>query len=102
MTSPSTPDRMEWKHDGYTLILDEDGLHLRTGRNAFEQPEVLAIIANYQAVQRTIGHGFEAPKPPTQDEIRAMTYAAQHRRAKAELIRTLQAELAADATNPLF
>ncbi len=102
MSSADIPDQMTWKHDGYTFVLDEDGLHLRIDRRGFEQCEVLALIEGYQSIRGRVEEGFYAPTPPTPQEIREMGYGQAERRAKRDVIRTLQAELAADTTNVPF
>ena len=65
------PDRIEWKRDGYTIWVDEDGAHFKTfGARAFEMPEAIAMVDLYQAVlaQFRSGEPFAKPTPPTREQ----------------------------------
>lgn len=98
MTAADTPDQMTWRFDGYQFVLDEDGLNLRLNgsRGGFEQAEVVQLIERYQAIREAAAVGFNAPVPPTREQIRAMGGTYAERRAIEDAIRGLRAQLATD------
>lgn len=73
----TTPTRIEFNRERYRIWIDEDGVHVSIPRSgAFEQPEVLELIADYQAIHAEAADrgAFRIPAPPTREEIRDMSY----------------------------
>lgn len=103
MSNPSTPDQMIWKHDGYTFVLDEDGVSLRLHRNAYEQDEVLALIDHFQAICTMAAASlFSAPRPPSREEVREQHAEHIERRAKQDAIRAIRDSIDSDLPNIAF
>ena len=68
--SAPPPDRIEWRRDGYSVWADEDGVHLRTDKRGFEQPEALAMVNLYLAIhsQFEAGTPFTKPTAPPREK----------------------------------
>ena len=97
-TEAPTPRRVEYAGpEGWTVWVDDDGVHLSApSRGGLEQPDVLRLIALYEAVRDQVAAGrIPAPKPPTPDEIKAMCSFDQ----RAYLARRA-AEAVSEAINP--
>ena len=103
-TRKTLPDRMEWRRERYVIWLDEDGLHMRIGSQSFEQPEVLAMIADYQAVSkvRVTDGAFMCPFSPTREEVLEWSYDQQEKRARREAIRAIERLSEPIATDAAF
>lgn len=74
-TEAPTPRRVEYVGpEGWTIWADEDGTHLSApSRGSLEQPDVLRLIALYEAVRGQVAADrIPAPKPPTKEQIQAM------------------------------
>lgn len=102
MSTHSSPDTMTWRFDGYELRLDEDGLslHVHGSRRGFEQPEVLKLIERFTAIREQAATGFDAPTPPTREQVREMGYGAAETRGVKQSIKALQALVDTDNTPP--
>lgn len=101
--SETTPRRIEWAGpEGWTVWADEDGVHIKTSTGgALEMPDVERLFALWQHARSETGSGHVAtPKPPTRDEIRAMSsaHAAEYARHRAR--RAIDAEFAAAESVP--
>lgn len=95
MSQTPTPDAMTWGRDGYQILLNEDGVMLHVaGQRTFEQGEVRALIGLFEAIAGAVEHGdaFDAPRPPTPDEIRAMSYDSREKYAARRAMRAIEAE----------
>ena len=71
-----TTRRIEWAGpEGWTIFADEDGAHLRAhGGASLEMPDVECLFKIWDHARRAIEQGtVSAPKPPTREEIRAMS-----------------------------
>ena len=102
MSTHSSPDTMTWRFDGYEIRLDEDGLsiHVRGSRSGFEQAEVLTLIERFTAIREQAATGFDAPRPPTREQIQEMGYAAEKAHGVKESIKALRALVDPDNTPP--
>ena len=95
MSQIPTPDTMTWRRDGYRILLNEDGVMLHVPANrTFEQGEVRALIGLYNEIAGAVEHGdtFDAPHPPTPDEIRAMSHDSREKYAARRAMRAIEAE----------
>lgn len=57
------PSRIEFRRDGYTIWVDEDGVHIKTSARGFEMPEAIAMVELYQAALGHFHTGAPWPKP---------------------------------------
>ena len=95
MSQARTPDAMTWRRDGYQILLNEDGVMLRIPSNrTFEQGEVRALIDLFNEIAGAVADGdtFDAPRPPTPDEIRAMSHDSREKYAARRAMRAIEAE----------
>ena len=65
-----TPRRIEWQGpEGFTVILDEDGVQLRAPKGGLEEPDLnrlLDVIA--EAKRARDAQSAPAPLPPTREQ----------------------------------
>ena len=92
------PSRMEWHRPGFTLRLDEDGLHIINvgqGHYSLEQPEARELVDLYNAIRSHVGTDgtFDKPVPPTREEVRARTSSQQMKYAAEVMARAIDAEI---------
>ena len=89
-----TPRRIEWQGpEGFTVILDEDGVMLRAPKGGLEEPDLnrlLAIIAEAKSA-RDAGCA-PIPLPPTREQRRYYPQAYHANRAKRAVVDALDAE----------
>lgn len=95
---PTAPRRIEWTApEGWAVWADEDGVHLRTVRgDCLEQPDVLRLIALYQACRSMVANReVPAPMPPTAEQLRELTGSD-----RAAYFARTAAKAVSDAINP--
>ena len=89
-----TPRRIEWQGpEGFTVILDEDGVMLRAPNGGLEEPDLdrlLAIIA--EAKRARDAGGAPIPLPPSHEQRRYYPLAYHANRAKRAVVDALDAE----------
>ena len=89
-----TPRRIEWQGpEGFTVILDEDGVQLRAPRCGLEEPDLnrlLDVIA--EAKRARDAQSAPIPLPPTREQHRYATEAYHADRAKRAASRAIDAE----------
>ena len=89
-----TPRRIEWQGpEGFTVILDEDGVMLRAPNGGLEEPDLdrlLAIIA--EAKRARDAGGAPIPRPPSPQQRRYYPEAYHANRAKRAVVGALDAE----------
>lgn len=98
MSNP-TPRRVEWQGpESWTVWADEDGCHIRSARgDSLEMSEVERLFALWShAREVTKADHIAAPKPPSRDEIRAMSSDRVEEYAKRRAIRAVEAEFTHD------
>ena len=93
-----TPRRIEWQApEGFTVILDEDGVQLRAPKGGLEEPDLnrlLDIIA--EAKRARDAQSSPIPLPPTLEQRRYYPEAYHANRAKRAASRAIDAEFTAD------
>jgi len=73
VTKPATV--ITWRTHGYTVVLDEDGVHLRPGKHSLEQPDLLDLMETiYAAFNAGASGEATAPVRPTREDMLRMTY----------------------------
>jgi len=101
MSNIPTPRRVEWAGpEGWTVWADEDGVHLRSsGGSSLEMPDVERLFSlwSHARAMTEAGH-IDAPKPPTREDIRAMTSANAAKYAQRRAVSAIQREFAPDTT----
>ena len=89
-----TPRRIEWQApEGFTVILDEDGVQLRAPKGGLEEPDLnrlLDIIA--EAKRARDAQSSPIPLPPTLEQRRYYPEAYHANRAKRAVVDALDAE----------
>ena len=97
MTNIARPTTMTWKCDGYTIRMDEDGVHANWNRT-LEQPEVQQFVNLWTKVRDLYASdaAFHKPVPPPRRDTfgSGVDYAAK--RAKAAAVAAIDAELGRD------
>lgn len=99
MSTNPTPRRIEWSGpESWIVWADEDGCHVRSVRgDSLEMPDVERLFALWQhAREATRADHIAAPKPPSRDEIRAMTTLRAEEYAKRRAVRAVEAEFTHD------
>jgi hypothetical protein len=93
--TPPAPDVMTWRHDGYSLLLDEDGLSVLIHKERrFEACEVHRLIEQFAAVEGQAAEGFAAPHRPSPEQVAGLSYLRAERRVIEQGIRDLRKRLA--------
>lgn len=70
MTEPEPlqqPTRIEWRGpEGYSVVMDEDGVHLRPGSRGLEMPDAVALFALFDRARHAYitGGRVAIPQPP--------------------------------------
>ena len=94
MTNPITPRRIEWQGpEGFTVILDEDGVHLHAPLGALEEPDLnllLDVIA--EAKRARDAQSAPIPLPPTREQCAYYPTAYTARRVQRVISDALNAE----------
>ena len=89
-----TPRRIEWQApEGFTVILDEDGVHLSAPKGGLEEPDLdrlLGIIA--EAKRARDAQSSPIPLPPTRDQIRYYPDSYTARRVRRVISNAINAE----------
>ena len=89
-----TPRHIEWQGpEGFTVILDEDGVHLRAPKGGLEESDLnrlLDVIA--EAKRARDAQSAPIPLPPTREQYRYYSEAYHAERAKRVVDRALDAE----------
>lgn len=89
-----TPRRIEWQGpEGFTVILDEDGVRLSAPKGGLEEPDLnrlLDIIA--EAKRSRDAQSSPIPLPPTHEQYRYYPEAYHANRAKRAISRAIDAE----------
>lgn len=92
----NTPRKIEWAApEGWTVWADEDGVHLRSrSGDALEMPEVNRLFRLWSEACAAVSPGGEipAPKPPTREEVSAMSADRAARYAARRAVRAIEAE----------
>ena len=92
--SDITPRRIEWQApEGFTVILDEDGVQLRAPKGELEDPDLnrlLDVIA--EAKRARDAQSAPTPLPPTPEQRRYYPEAYHANRAKRAVSRAIDAE----------
>ena len=93
-----TPRRIEWQGpEGFTVILDEDGVQLRAPKGGLEEPDLnrlLEIIA--EAKRARDAQSSPIPLPPALEQRRYYPEAYHANRAKRAASRAIDAEFNTD------
>ena len=93
--TPPVPDTMTWRRDGYSFILDEDGLSVLIHKERRLEPcEVRRLIEQFTAIEGQAAEGFAAPHPPSPKEVAGLSYLRAERRVIEQGIRDLRKRLA--------
>ena len=98
-----TPRRIEWSGpEGWLVWTDEDGTHVRSPKgDALEMPSFKALMATWKLAQDSAVTGsVPAPKPPTREELRAMSHDRAEEYAKRRVVRAIEAEFNPPAQAP--
>lgn len=94
-----TPRRIEWQGpEGFTVILDEDGVQLHAPKGGLEEPDLnrlLEIIA--EAKRARDAQSSPIPLPPALEQRRYYPEAYHANRAKRAASRAIDAEFNTDA-----
>jgi len=95
MSEPNiTPRRIEWQGpEGFTVILDEDGVQLRAPKGGLEEGDLnrlLAIIAEAKRARDAQSSPIPMPPPPEQRRFYSDAYHAN--RARRAVMAALDAE----------
>ena len=89
-----TPRRIEWQGpEGFTVILDEDGVQLRAPKCGLEEPDLnrlLDVIA--EAKRARDAQSSPIPLPPAREQRRYYPEAYHADRAKRAVDRAIDAE----------
>ena len=93
-----TPRRIEWQAPGdFTVILDEDGVHLSAPKGGLEEPDLdrlLGIIV--EAKRARDAQSSPIPLPPALEQRRYYPEAYHANRAKRAASRAIDAEFNTD------
>lgn len=95
MNEATTPRRIEWVGpERWIVWADEDGVHLRAPHgDGLEMPDVERLFSLWTNARADVGSGsVPAPKPPTKEELGAMTSAHAAEYALRRATRALEAE----------
>lgn len=100
--SDITPRRIEWQGpEGFTVVLDEDGVHLLAPKGGLEEPDLnrlLDIIA--EAKRARDAQSAPIPLPPTREQRRYYPEAYRADRAKRVVNRALDDEFNTNSDLP--
>ena len=102
MTTTNRPNKMTWARDGYTIWIDEDGVHLNIPRaRSFEMPEVVQMLDLHAELRAAFSSDspFGKPVPPTRQELPAYPVGYVVERAKRAAVKAIDADLNPDADN---
>lgn len=102
MQDYSRPTQMIWQRDGFTIRMDEDGVHASMNRT-LEQPEVQAFVDLWLQLRDEFAEDrpFQHPVPPQRGDTWSSTVYYSAKRAKAAAIAGIDAEFGTDIT-PAF
>ena len=94
MSTPITPRHIEWQGpEGFTVLLDEDGVQLRAPKGGLEEADLnrlLDVIA--EAKRARDAGGAPIPLPPSPEQRRYYPQAYHANRAKRAVVDALDAE----------
>ena len=89
-----TPRRIEWQGpEGFTVILDEEGVILRAPKGALEEADLNRLLAIIAEAKRARDAGCAPiPLPPSHEQRRYYPQAYHANRAKRAVVDALDAE----------
>ena len=100
----STPRKIEWAApEGWTVWADEDGVHLRSrSGDGLEMPDVSNLFRLWSEACVAVSPGgqIDPPKPPTREQVRAMSSERAAHYAAKRAVRAIEAEF--DTTDAPF
>ena len=89
-----TPRRIEWQGpEGFTVILDEDGVQLRAPKGGLEEPDLNRLLDIISEAKRARdARSAPIPLPPAREQRRYYPEAYHANRAKRAASRAIDAE----------
>ena len=89
-----TPRRIEWQGpEGFTVILDEDGVMLRAPKGGLEEPDLNRLLTIIAEAKRARDAGCAPiPLPPSHEHRRYYPQSYHASRAKRAVVNALDAE----------